>query len=87
LGTIEDIAPLIAGEDPTCIECFRQMMFRQHFWHGHRIERAVAARSEAVGRKRSGDRPRPPTPAWAGGWVSTATLVFWQKKIPLPVIG
>ena len=41
-GAVEDLAPLIVGEDPTRIEYLWQMMVRQHFWHGHGIERATA---------------------------------------------
>src|SRR5215470_15207551 len=42
VGAIEDIAPLVVGEDPTRIEHLWQMMYRQHFWHGHGIVRATA---------------------------------------------
>ena len=42
VGSIEDLAPLVVGEDPTRIEYLWQMMVRQHFWHGHGIERATA---------------------------------------------
>jgi galactonate dehydratase len=42
VGAIEDIASLLIGEDPTRIEHLWQMMHRQHFWHGHGIERATA---------------------------------------------
>ena len=42
VGAVEDLADLIVGEDPTRIEHLWQMMFRQHFWHGHGIERATA---------------------------------------------
>ncbi len=35
-------AELVVGEDPTRIEHLWQMMFRQHFWHGHGIVRATA---------------------------------------------
>jgi galactonate dehydratase len=42
VGAIEDIAQLVVGEDPTRIEHLWQMMFRQHFWHGHGIVRATA---------------------------------------------
>lgn len=42
VGAIEDLSPLLIGEDPTRIEYLWQMMFRQHFWHGHGIERATA---------------------------------------------
>ena len=33
---------LLVGEDPTRIEHLWQMMYRQHFWHGHGIVRATA---------------------------------------------
>ncbi|MFM2097091.1 MAG: D-galactonate dehydratase [Planctomycetota bacterium] len=42
VGAIEDLSQLLIGEDPTRIEYLWQMMFRQHFWHGHGIERATA---------------------------------------------
>jgi galactonate dehydratase len=42
VGAVEDIAQLVVGEDPTRIEHLWQMMFRQHFWHGHGIVRATA---------------------------------------------
>jgi galactonate dehydratase len=42
VGAIEDIAELIVREDPTRIEHLWQMMYRQHFWHGHGIVRATA---------------------------------------------
>jgi galactonate dehydratase len=42
VGAIEDISSLLIGEDPTRIEHLWQMMHRQHFWHGHGIERATA---------------------------------------------
>jgi galactonate dehydratase len=42
VATIEDLSELIVGEDPTRIEYLWQMMFRQHFWHGHGITRATA---------------------------------------------
>jgi galactonate dehydratase len=42
VGSIEDLAELIVGEDPTRIEHLWQMMFRQHFWHGSGIVRATA---------------------------------------------
>jgi len=42
VGAIEDLAELIVGEDPTRVEHLWQMMFRQHFWHGHGIVRATA---------------------------------------------
>src|SRR5688572_16244704 len=42
VGPIEDITDLIVGEDPTRPEHLWQMMYRQHFWHGHGIVRATA---------------------------------------------
>lgn len=42
VGAIEDLAELIVGEDPRRIEHLWQMMYRQHFWHGHGIVRATA---------------------------------------------
>ena len=42
VGAIEDLADLIVGQDPTRIEHLWQMMYRQHFWHGHGVVRATA---------------------------------------------
>ena len=42
VGAIEDLAELVIGEDPRRVEYLWQMMFRQHFWHGHGIVRATA---------------------------------------------
>ena len=42
VGAIEDVAPLIVGEDPTRIEYLWQAMWRQHFWHGSGIVRSTA---------------------------------------------
>lgn len=42
VGTIEDLATLIVGEDPRRVEHLWQMMWRQHFWHGSGITRATA---------------------------------------------
>jgi len=42
VGAVADIAELIVGEDPTRVEHLWQMMYRQHFWHGHGIVRATA---------------------------------------------
>jgi galactonate dehydratase len=42
VGAIEDLKPLLIGEDPCRIEHLWQMMYRQHFWHGHGIVRATA---------------------------------------------
>jgi galactonate dehydratase len=41
-GAIEDLKPLLIGEDPTRIEHLWQMLYRQHFWHGNGIVRATA---------------------------------------------
>jgi galactonate dehydratase len=42
VGAVEDLAELVIGEDPTRVEHLWQVMHRQHFWHGHGIERATA---------------------------------------------
>jgi galactonate dehydratase len=42
VGAVQDLAELVVGEDPTRVEHLWQMMFRQHFWHGHGIVRATA---------------------------------------------
>ena len=42
LGAVEDLAPLLIGEDPRRVEHLWQMMFRQHFWHGSGIVRSTA---------------------------------------------
>jgi galactonate dehydratase len=42
VGAIQDISPLLVGEDPTRIELLWQMMYRQHFWHGNGIVRGTA---------------------------------------------
>ncbi|MDA7669596.1 galactonate dehydratase [bacterium] len=42
VGAIEDLSPLLIGEDPTCIEHLWQMMWRQHFWHGSGVTRSTA---------------------------------------------
>jgi galactonate dehydratase len=42
VGAVQDIAELVVGEDPTRIEHLWQMMYRQHFWHGHGIVRSTA---------------------------------------------
>ncbi|HND54293.1 MAG TPA: enolase C-terminal domain-like protein [Pirellulaceae bacterium] len=42
VAAVEDLAELLIGEDPTRIEHLWQMMYRQHFWHGHGIVRATA---------------------------------------------
>jgi galactonate dehydratase len=41
-AAVEDLKPLILGEDPTRIEYLWQMMYRQHFWHSNGIVRATA---------------------------------------------
>jgi galactonate dehydratase len=42
VAAIEDMVPLLVGEDPTRPEYLWQVMYRQHFWHGHGIVRATA---------------------------------------------
>src|SRR5579885_141413 len=42
VGAIEDIAPLLLGEDPTRIEYLLQIMYRQLCWHGNGIVRVSA---------------------------------------------
>ena len=42
VGAVQDVAELVVGEDPTRVEHLWQMMYRQHFWHGHGIVRATA---------------------------------------------
>ena len=42
VGSIEDLAELIVGEDPRRIEHVWQMMYRQHFWHGSGVVRSTA---------------------------------------------
>ena len=42
VSAIEDINDLLIGEDPLRVEYLRQIMFRQHFWHGNGIVRATA---------------------------------------------
>lgn len=42
VGAVEDLAPLLIGEDPTRIEHLWQIMYRQHFWHGTGIVRGTA---------------------------------------------
>jgi galactonate dehydratase len=42
VGAIEDIAPLLIGEDPTRVEHLWQTMWRQHFWHGSGVVRSTA---------------------------------------------
>ncbi len=41
-GSIDDLAPLLIGEDPTRVEHLWQTMWRQHFWHGGGIVRSTA---------------------------------------------
>jgi galactonate dehydratase len=41
-GAVEDLKPLLIGEDPTRIEYLWQIMHRQHFWHSNGIVRATA---------------------------------------------
>jgi galactonate dehydratase len=42
VGAVEDLAPLLIGEDPTRIEFLWQKMYRQHFWHGNGVVRGTA---------------------------------------------
>lgn len=42
VGAVQDLAELVVGEDPTRIEHLWQMMYRQHFWHGHGVVRSTA---------------------------------------------
>ena len=42
VGAIDDLAPLLIGEDPRRIEHLWQKMYRQHFWHGNGITRSTA---------------------------------------------
>jgi galactonate dehydratase len=42
VAAVEDLAPLLVGEDPRRIEHLWQMMYRQHFWHGHGVVRSTA---------------------------------------------
>lgn len=42
VGAIEDLTPLLIGQDPTRIEYLWQRMYRQHFWHGNGIVRGTA---------------------------------------------
>ena len=42
VAAIEDLAPLLIGEDPRRVEHLWQMMYRQHFWHGHGVVRSTA---------------------------------------------
>lgn len=42
VGSIEDLAQLLIGQDPTRIEHLWQTMYRQHFWHGNGIVRGTA---------------------------------------------
>jgi galactonate dehydratase len=42
VAAVEDLAPLVVGEDPRRIEHLWQMMYRQHFWHGHGVVRSTA---------------------------------------------
>jgi galactonate dehydratase len=42
VGAIQDLAPLLLGQDPTRIEYLWQMMYRQHFWHSSGVVRGTA---------------------------------------------
>ena len=41
VGAVEDLAPLLIGEDPTRVAHLWQMMFRNHFWHGNGVVRST----------------------------------------------
>lgn len=41
-SAIDDVKPLLIGQDPTRIEHLWQSMYRQHFWHSNGIVRATA---------------------------------------------
>lgn len=42
VGAIQSLRELLLGENPTRVEHLWQMMYRQHFWHGHGAVRATA---------------------------------------------
>jgi galactonate dehydratase len=42
VGAVQDIEPLLLGQDPRRVEYLWQMMYRQHFWHGNGIVRGTA---------------------------------------------
>ncbi len=42
VGAIGSLKELLIGQDPTRVEHLWQMMYRQHFWHGHGAVRATA---------------------------------------------
>ncbi|WP_437207212.1 galactonate dehydratase [Planctomicrobium sp. SH664] len=42
VGSIQDLAPLLIGQEAGRIEHLWQMMWRQHFWHGNGIVRSTA---------------------------------------------
>lgn len=42
VGALEDLASLLVGQDPSRVEYLWQMMWRQHFWHGHGVVRSTA---------------------------------------------
>jgi galactonate dehydratase len=42
VGAIEDLSPLLIGQDPRRIERLWQSMWRQHFWHGGDLVRSTA---------------------------------------------
>ena len=42
VGAIDDLATLLIGQDPSCVEHLWQMMWRQHFWHGSGVTRSTA---------------------------------------------
>lgn len=42
VGAVQSLRELLLGQDPLRIEHLWQMMYRQHFWHGHGAVRASA---------------------------------------------
>jgi galactonate dehydratase len=42
VGAVQDLAPLLIGQDPTRIEYLWQMMYRQQFWHSSGVVRGTA---------------------------------------------
>ena len=42
IGALEDVAPLLIGQDPRRIEHLWQRMYRHHFWHGNGLVRSTA---------------------------------------------
>src|SRR5262249_17732173 len=42
VGAVEDLCDLLIGEDPTRVEHLWELVWGQHFWHGHGIVRSTA---------------------------------------------